>query len=80
MPRFFPYSRSAAQTSADLAAAARLARAIVAAGGASKTHDAIEGYVERAKAALPALGNVPARAELGTLADGLARDSSRRTR
>jgi octaprenyl-diphosphate synthase len=74
--RFF----SSDATSADLAAAARLARAIVAAGGASKTHDAIEGYVERAKAALPALGNVPARAELGTLADGLARDSSRRTR
>ena len=70
--RFF----SGDETSGDRADAGRLARAIVAAGGASETQDAIADYVERAKAALPALGRGPARAELAALADGLARDSS----
>ena len=74
--RFF----SEDEASADGGSARRLAEGIVRAGGATKTRDAIIRRVEQAKAALPALGSVPARAELGALADALARDSTARTR
>jgi octaprenyl-diphosphate synthase len=49
-------------------------------GGLSKTREAIEGYVERAKISLVPLGNHAARAELTALADALGRDSSARAR
>ena len=58
----------------------RLIAGIAEAGGLAKTGDAILGYVERAKMSLAPLGSAPARAELGALADALARDSATRTR
>ena len=63
--RFFSLDEAAA----DPEPARQLAAEIVRAGGTNKTRDAIAAYVERAKSALPALGSVPARAELGALAD-----------
>ncbi len=74
--RFFSRDEGAA----DPEPARRLAAEIVRAGGTNKTRDAIAAYVERAKSALSALGSVPARAELGALADALARDRALRAR
>jgi geranylgeranyl pyrophosphate synthase len=65
---------------ADPATIERLLDGIARSGGLTKTRDAIAGYVERAKQSLAPLGSAPARAELGALADALARDSSARTR
>jgi octaprenyl-diphosphate synthase len=53
---------------------------VTAAGGLSRTREAIAGYVERAKSSLAPLGDVPARAELAALADALAREGIARTR
>ena len=59
---------------------APLLAALERTGGLSKTREAIEGYVERAKLSLVPLGNHAARAELTALADALGRDSSARAR
>jgi len=50
---------------------AGLVGAIGVHGGVAKTEAALAGYVERAKASLAPLGNVPARAELAAFADAL---------
>jgi octaprenyl-diphosphate synthase len=50
---------------------AGLVGAIGVHGGLAKTEAALAGYVERAKASLAPLGNVPARAELAAFADAL---------
>jgi hypothetical protein len=53
---------------------------VAAAGGLTKTREAIGGYVERAKMSLAPLGTAAARVELVALADALARDSAARAR
>ncbi len=64
----------------DAAEIARLARRVERSGGLAATRETIAGYVERAKMALAPLGTVPARAELMSLADDLARESAQRAR
>jgi geranylgeranyl pyrophosphate synthase len=57
-----------------------LVAGVAAAGGLTKTREAIGGYVERAKMSLAPLGTAAARVELIALADALARDSAARAR
>jgi geranylgeranyl pyrophosphate synthase len=57
---------------------AALIRGAGAAGGFTKTADAIGAYVERAKMSLAPLGAVAARADLAALADTLAADAATR--
>jgi octaprenyl-diphosphate synthase len=59
---------------ADLVAGVRTA------GGLAATHEAVAGYLERAKMSLAPLGTARARAELVALAEALARDSAARAR
>jgi geranylgeranyl pyrophosphate synthase len=64
----------------DPAAVGALVAGIERCGGLSRTREAIESYVERAKMSLAPLGTHAARAELSALADALGRDSSARAR
>ena len=78
--RFYARPANDVPAAESAAVVSELVARVEAAGGLTKTREAIAGYVERAKMSLAPLGNSSTRVELVALADRLAWEGAARTR